>query len=171
MADQFLAEIRLVPFNFAPTSWAFCNGQVIPIAQNTALFALLGTTYGGDGKSTYCLPNLSGCMPMHPGQGPGLSNHDLGEIGGTETVTLLSTEMPAHSHALNGSTDPSRTSSPALGVFGPSPDLPFHPGGADTPLAPNALSVVGGGQAHNNMPPYLAMNFVIALQGIFPQRP
>src|ERR1017187_251915 len=98
MADQFVAEIRMVGFNFPPSGWAFCNGQLLPISQNTALFSLLGTTYGGDGKSTFALPNLQGNAPMHPGQGPGLSLHDLGETGGSETVTLLQTEMPSHSH-------------------------------------------------------------------------
>src|SRR5436309_246850 len=100
MADPFVAEIRIFPFNFAPKGWAFCNGQLLPLSQNTALFSLLGTTYGGDGKSTFGLPNMQGNAPMHPGQGSGLSLHDLGETGGSETVTLLETEIPAHSHAL-----------------------------------------------------------------------
>src|SRR6266568_4820274 len=100
MADPFVAEIRIFPFNFAPKGWAFCDGQLLPLSQNTALFSLLGTTYGGDGKSTFALPNMQGNTPMHPGQGPGLSLHDLGETGGSETVTLLQTEIPAHSHTL-----------------------------------------------------------------------
>ncbi len=99
MADPFVAEIRIFPFNFAPKGWAWCNGQLLPLSQNTALFSLLGTTYGGDGKSTFALPDLQGSVPMHPGQGPGLSLHDLGEIGGSEFVTLLESEIPAHSHA------------------------------------------------------------------------
>src|SRR6266513_1476261 len=103
MSDQFVAEIRIFGFNFPPTGWAFCDGQLLPISQNTALFSLLGTTYGGDGKSTFALPNLQGNAPMHPGQGPGLSLHDLGETGGSDTVTLLTSEMPAHSHAWNAS--------------------------------------------------------------------
>src|SRR5271155_1142183 len=101
MANPFVAEIRIFPFNFPPTGWAFCNGQILPISQNTALFSLLGTTYGGDGKSNFALPNLQGSSPMHPGQGPGLSLHDLGETGGTTTVSLLESEMPAHTHAIN----------------------------------------------------------------------
>src|ERR1700758_5850158 len=104
MADPFVAEIRIFGFNFAPKGWAFCNGQILPISQNTALFSLLGTTYGGDGKSTFALPNLQGCAPMHPGQGPGLSLRDLGETGGEQFVTLLTTEMPAHAHVLQGTT-------------------------------------------------------------------
>src|SRR6478736_6699001 len=99
MADPFVAEIRMMPFNFAPKGWAFCNGQILPISQNTALFSLLGTTYGGDGKSNFALPNLQGSVPMHPDQGPGLSMHFLGEMGGSETVTLLQSEIPAHVHA------------------------------------------------------------------------
>jgi microcystin-dependent protein len=100
MADPFVAEIRIFPFNFAPKGWAWCDGQLLPISQNTALFSLLGTTYGGDGKSTFALPDLEGRAPMHPGQGPGLSLHDLGETGGSETVSLLESEIPAHSHAM-----------------------------------------------------------------------
>src|SRR5246500_2564083 len=105
MSDQFLGEIRQFGFNFAPKGWAMCNGQLLPLSQNTALFSLLGTTYGGDGKSTFALPNLQGDVPMHPGQGPGLSLHDLGETGGTETVTLLQSEMPAHTHAVGAQTN------------------------------------------------------------------
>src|SRR6266446_2028609 len=98
--DPFVAEIRIFPFNFAPKGWAFCDGQILPLSQNTALFSLLGTTYGGDGKSNFALPNMQGNVPMHPGQGPGLSLHDLGEVSGTETVTLLPSEMAAHAHAM-----------------------------------------------------------------------
>src|SRR5918997_6967328 len=113
MADPFVAEIRVFPFNFAPTGWAFCDGQLLPLSQNTALFSLLGTVYGGNGKSNFALPNLKGSAPMHPGQGPGLSLHDLGETGGSETVTLLESEMPAHTHALRASTDNASTNAPA----------------------------------------------------------
>ncbi|HLM57533.1 MAG TPA: tail fiber protein [Pyrinomonadaceae bacterium] len=125
MSDQFLAEIRIFPFNFAPTGWAFCNGQIMPISQNTALFALLGTTYGGDGKSTFALPNLQSSAPMQPGQGQGLSLRDLGEIGGAETVTLLVSEIPIHTHSLLGNNVPppatrmSRTTLNALASLTP----------------------------------------------------
>src|ERR1700716_2626149 len=113
MADPFLAEIRIFPFNFAPKGWAFCDGQLMPLSQNTALFSLLGTTYGGDGKSNFALPNMQGNAPMHPGQGPGLSLHDLGETGGSDTVTLLDSEIPSHSHALMASSQPGEDATPA----------------------------------------------------------
>src|SRR3954469_5763047 len=106
MADPFVAEVRIFPFNFPPVGWAFCNGQILPLSQNTALFSLLGTTYGGDGKSTFALPDLEGSVPVHPGQGQGLSLYDLGQQGGTETVTLLESEMPLHTHQLKGQLDP-----------------------------------------------------------------
>src|ERR1700730_3351105 len=112
MADPFVAEIRIFPFNFPPKGWAFCDGQILPISQNTALSSLLGTTYGGDGKSTFALPNLEGSAPMHPGQGPGLSLHDLGEVGGSETVTLLESEIPSHTHSMMASTQDGGDSHP-----------------------------------------------------------
>lgn len=174
MADPFVAEIRIFPFNFAPKGWAWCDGQLMPLSQNTALFSLLGTTYGGDGKSTFALPDLEGRAPMHPGQGPGLSLHDLGETGGSETVTLLESEIPAHSHALMATTQAANQATPignslakTTGTF--SPYLP--PAGA--PLAnmsPNALPPAGGDQPHNNLMPYLTFYFCIALQGVFPPR-
>lgn len=172
MADPFVAEIRIYPFNFAPRGWAFCDGQLLPISQNTALFSLLGTTYGGNGASNFALPNLQGCAPMQPGQGPGLSLHDLGETGGSETVSLLESEIPSHAHALRAdSQDPGDN-------FGPSPLMVL--GRANvyqsitnsnlTALAPEALAPAGGDQPHNNMQPYLTLNFCIALQGVFPPR-
>ena len=170
MADPFVAEIRLVGFTFAPTGWALCQGQILPISQNTALFSLLGTTYGGDGKSTFALPDLQARAPMHFGQGPGLSLHDLGEVGGRETVTLLASEIPAHSHALNAGNAVPAAQAPAGAMPGPSPAKPFNAGPANTTLAANALSTAGASQPHNNMPPYIAMNFIIALQGVFPPR-
>jgi microcystin-dependent protein len=172
MSDPFVAEIRIVGFNFAPTGWAFCDGQLLPISQNTALFSLLGTTYGGDGKSTFALPDLQGSAPMQPGQGPGLSLHDLGETGGSETVTLLESEIPAHSHSVSISTQPAVARQPGaqltavatgVGLYGPN-------SGATTPLAPQAASVGGGSFPHNNLQPYLTLNFIIAMQGIFPPR-
>jgi microcystin-dependent protein len=169
LMDPFVAEIRMMPFNFAPRGWAFCNGQLMPISQNTALFSLLGTTYGGDGKSTFALPNLQGSVPMHPGQGPGLSLHDLGEQGGTETVTLLESEIPAHSHAVVG------TALPALSN-GPAGNLPARATIYSTtisnlvPMSPQALAPAGSSTPHNNMMPYLTVNFCIAMQGVFPPR-
>jgi microcystin-dependent protein len=173
VADPFVAEIRIFPFNFAPRGWAFCDGQLIPISQNTALFSLLGTTYGGDGKSNFALPDLQGRAPMHPGQGPGLSLHDLGETGGRETVTLLASEMPAHGHALRAYTPDLADTN----VVSPAASLAPSSGGAlyqdapDTALAPQALAPAGGSQPHNNLQPYLTFIFCIALQGVFPPRP
>lgn len=174
MADPFIAEIRIFPFNFAPKGWAWCNGQLMPLSQNTALFSLLGTTYGGDGKSNFALPDLRGCAPMHPGQGPGLSLRDLGETGGTEIVTLLDSELPAHSHTLRATTDPAELQAPGpTRSLARSQNANAYKAPAGQPLAPlsaQALSVTGGGQPHNNMQPYLTFYFNIALQGVFPPR-
>ncbi|HLN97449.1 MAG TPA: tail fiber protein [Pyrinomonadaceae bacterium] len=176
MADPFVAEIRIFPFNFAPKGWAFCDGQLMPISQNTALFSLLGTTYGGDGKSTFALPNLQGSAPMHPGQGPGLSLHDLGETGGTETVTLLSSEMPAHAHLVGRSTATAGDSlTPVNNIWAQVPSgratlAIYHEAPPTGAMNATAISVAGGDQPHNNMQPYLTLNFCIALQGVFPPR-
>lgn len=171
MADPFVAEIRIFPFNFAPRGWAWCNGQLLPISQNTALFSLLGTTYGGDGKSTFALPNLQGSAPMHPGQGPGLSLHDLGETGGSETVTLLESEIPAHSHGLQGDEDDASFMTPQNMYLASGNQMYFSSNPTpNTTLSPSALAAAGGSQPHNNMMPYLTFYFCIALQGVFPQR-
>jgi microcystin-dependent protein len=173
MADPFVAEIRIFPFNFAPRGWAWCDGQLLPLSQNTALFSLLGTTYGGDGKSNFALPNLQGSAPMHPGQGPGLSLHDLGETGGSPTVTLLESEIPSHSHALrcNNSTADAgvpNDSSIARSTFNSYQNVT---NANLTNMAPLALTPAGGDQPHNNLQPYLTFYFAIALQGVFPPRP
>ncbi len=172
MADPFVAEIRIFPFNFAPKGWAWCDGQLLPLSQNTALFSLLGTTYGGNGKSNFALPNLQGRAPMHPGQGPGLSLHDLGETGGSETVSLLESEIPAHSHGTSVSAADGTDQSPvgvklATGMGGISQ---YAVPGALTQLSLNSLTPAGGDQPHNNMQPYLTFYFCIALQGVFPPR-
>jgi microcystin-dependent protein len=172
MADPFVAEIRIFPFNFAPKGWAWCNGQLLPLSQNTALFSLLGTTYGGNGTSNFALPDLQGRAPMHPGQGPGLSLHDLGEMAGSESVDLLVSEIPAHTHTLRASSDPANliqatsdsTYARSAGGNG------YKTGAPDTPMAFQAVSVTGGSQPHNNMQPYLTCYFNIALQGVFPPR-
>ena len=170
--DPFVAEIRIFPFNFAPKGWAWCDGQLLPLSQNTALFSLLGTTYGGDGKSNFALPDLQGSAPMHPGQGPGLSLHDLGEASGSDTVSLLESEIPAHSHQLRADVlDIADTNVPS-----PNASLALSSGGTlyqdaqNTSLSPQALAPAGGDQPHNNMMPYLTLYFNIALQGVFPPR-
>lgn len=175
MADPFVAEIRIFPFNFAPRGWAFCNGQILPISQNTALFSLLGTTYGGNGQSTFALPNMQGSAAMHPGQGPGLSLRDLGEQSGTATVSLIVTEMPVHAHTVNGKVA-GGTASPTDMVWGTSSAAKvaanFYAPAAPAPVNMNggALAVAGGSQPHNNLMPYNTLNFNIALQGVYPPR-
>lgn len=172
MSDPFVAEIRIFPFNFAPKGWAFCDGQLLPISQNTALFSLLGTYYGGDGKATFALPDMQGNVPMQPGQGNGLTERFLGEMSGSETVTLLTSEIPVHTHNFVASQADGISRTPGgnlaanmIGVNG------YAPPGAVVQMAPQALSPAGGDQPHNNMQPYLTLNFCIALQGIYPPRP
>ncbi len=173
MSNPFVAEIRIFPFNFAPQGWAFCDGQILPLSQNTALFSLLGTTYGGDGKSNFALPNLQGSAPMHPGQGPGLSLHDLGETGGSDSVSLLESELPSHSHpvmaaALLGT---AQTPSATLGLARSRGYAAYSPTTTGlTSLSPSAIAPTGGDQPHNNLMPYLTLNFCIALQGVYPPR-
>ncbi|EWT02092.1 tail collar protein [Intrasporangium oryzae NRRL B-24470] len=173
MSDPFVAEIRIVGFTFAPTGWATCDGQLLPISQNTALFSLLGTTYGGDGRTTFGLPNLGGSAPMHPGQGPGLSQRYLGESGGEQTVTLLQSEMPAHTHSMAASQAEGGDRTPAANLLAAETggiNSYAAPGGV-TSMAPSMAGPTGGNLPHNNMQPYLGLLFVIALQGIYPQRP
>jgi microcystin-dependent protein len=173
VADPFVAEIRIFPCNFAPRGWAWCDGQILPLSQNTALFSLLGTTYGGNGKSNFALPNLQGSAPMHPGQGPGLSLHDLGEASGTATVTLLESEIPGHNHQVGAQ------NIPLGGVVTPAGNTLNRPASgnlyndanpAPTAMSGQALAPAGGDLPHNNMQPYLTFYFNIALQGVFPPR-
>ncbi|GGD17128.1 phage tail protein [Nocardioides daphniae] len=173
MADPFVGEIRSFPFNFAPTGWARCDGQLLPISQNTALFSLLGTSFGGDGRSTFALPDLQGAAAMGAGHGPGLSLHDLGETGGEESVTLLESEMPVHSHTVQVSNAEATSRTPVAGAALATPpegDLYATSGGTEQ-MAPESLAPSGGSLPHNNMQPYLVMQYCIALQGVFPQRP
>lgn len=174
MADPFVAEIRIVGFNFPPKGWAFCNGQLLPISQNTALFSLLGTTYGGNGQSNFALPDLQGRTPMHPGQGPGLSLRDLGEQGGSQFVTLIESEMPAHNHDVNANALLSSASlastNQALGRSTGGSAFKQAAFGNTEALAPESIAPSGLNQPHNNMMPYLTMNYIIAMQGVFPPR-
>lgn len=180
MSNPFVAEIRIFPFNFAPKGWAFCDGQLLPLSQNTALFSLLGTTYGGDGKSNFALPNVQGSLPLHSGQGAGLQLWDLGQQEGTEFVTLLQSEMPSHPHNFMASTNDATSNDPqnalpAVGAWAVAADggiVPMYVAAApNAQMSPNAIAVAGGGQPHNNLMPYLTLNFCIALQGVFPARP
>jgi len=173
MADPFVAEIRIFPFNFAPKGWAWCDGQLLPISQNTALFSLVGTYYGGDGESTFGLPDLQGRTPMQWSQGPGLSDHAQGETGGAETVTLLESEIPNHSHPSPKTGGAPTSADPAGNVWSSGTAVPNQPLYGD-PAGPTSVMadafVKGGAQPHNNLQPYLTMYFCIALQGIYPPR-
>ena len=164
MGTPYLSEIRMVSFNFPPKGWAFCNGQLLSIQQNQALFSLLGTTYGGNGVQTFALPNLQGSAPMHRGNG-----FVQGEAGGEVNHTLIASEMPTHTHQAKGVSTVASSTSPSGAAWANSAAAPYSAGG-NTSMAPNCVANQGGGQAHNNMPPYLIVNFVIALQGIFPSR-
>jgi microcystin-dependent protein len=171
--DPWVGEIALVGFNFAPVGWALCNGQLLPIVQNQALFALLGTTFGGDGITTFALPDLRGRVPIHMGQGPGLSSFTMGQVGGLESVTLLGTQIPQHTHALNASTLNGTSDVPgAAAVLAKNASgVPQYGSAApNVTLATAAIGLTGGGQPHENHQPYLTMNYIIALQGIFPSR-
>jgi microcystin-dependent protein len=165
MSEPFLSEIKLVSFNFAPKGWALCNGQMLPINQNQALFALLGTTYGGNGQTTFALPNLRGRVPIHMGNG-----HTLGEAAGSTSVTINIQQLPTHTHALMGSGSTGDTPVPTNTVLAETPANIYGDPAALTTLNPINVSNVGGSQPHNNMMPYLVLNFIIALQGIFPSR-
>lgn len=173
MSEPFVAEIRIFAGNFAPRSWAFCNGQLLPVSQNTALFSLIGTTYGGDGRSTTALPNLQGRAPMHPGRGPGLTSKRLGQVGGVETVTLTEAQMPNHNHTMTCNIEEGDRRTPAsnrslgqsVGGFAYSNNTTNL-----VPMDERSLPHSGGSQPHNNMQPYIAINYIIALQGLYPSR-
>jgi microcystin-dependent protein len=172
--DPFVAEIRIFAFNFAPKGWAFCDGQILPLSQNTALFSLLGTTYGGDGKSNFALPNMQTNVPMNFGQGPGLSLYDLGQEGGSQFVTLLQSEVPPHNHGVQsvpgnfaGTSNVVGGNSYAKSAQGNAYTAPAN----FVTMNVQEVSFVGNNQPHNNMMPYITLNFCIALQGVFPPRP
>lgn len=175
MSEPFIAEIRIFAGNFAPRGWAFCNGQLLPISQNTALFSLIGTTYGGDGRTTTALPDLQGRVPMHPGQGPGLTSRRLGQRGGVAEVALTEAQMPSHQHGLVGSGAAARTAPTPAESRSLGPSRGAHAYHTDTssnlvPLGGGASPASGGGQPHNNLQPYIAMNFIIALVGLYPSQ-
>ena len=173
MTEPLVAEIQMFGFNFAPTGWAQCNGQLLPVSQNTALYSLLGTVYGGNGMTNFALPDLQGATPLHPGQGPGLSHHELGQGGGSDTVTLLESQIPVHTHQVSASDGSGgmRSAAPAGGVWGESEEDPWSTDAPGTSMSPIGTSIAGGGQPHSNTMPSLVLNFCIALQGIFPSRP
>jgi microcystin-dependent protein len=171
MADPFIGEIRMAGFNFAPSGWAMCEGQLLSIAQNTALFALLGTQFGGNGQTTFALPDLRGRLPIHRGQGPGLSPRSIGEVLGSEQVTLTASQMPGHSHVLAAASDGARTATAAGNLLASGEaDLFSRDGGANVAMAADAIAPAGGSQPHANLQPYLCVTFIIALFGIFPPR-
>ena len=172
--NPFIGEIRIYGFNFAPKGWALCNGQLMAIAQNTALFSILGTTYGGNGQTTFGLPNLQDSVPIHAGQGPNTSDYSLGQVGGEPTVTLNQQELPAHTHpvnALNGFPANLSAPDPQAGMSKSSQGNAWlNPPSSPVPMSMSIVGLQGGDQPHNNMMPYLTLNFCIALQGIFPPR-
>ena len=170
MSDQFLAEIRIFPFNFAPTGWAQCNGQLLAISQNTALFSLIGTFYGGNGTSNFQLPNFQGSVPVDQGNGTGLSPYTVGETGGTPTVTLLSNQIPAHGHTFSGDPNSKKELTSVVNAAPAGAASAYSTATPNAVMAPGMLSLVGGNLPHDNMQPYLTLNFCIATTGIFPAR-
>jgi len=171
MSEPFVGEIRMFAGTFAPRGWAFCDGQLLAVSQNDALFSLLGTIYGGDGRTTFGLPDMRGRLPVHAGTGPGLSPRRLGERAGSENVTLTVNQLPSHSHPLQASAEPASTPAPAAGVLAETvSDRVYRPGAADVNMASTAVSNVGGSRSHTNLMPFLCVHFIIALFGIFPSR-
>lgn len=170
MSEPFLAEVRIVAFNFAPRGWAFCDGQILPINQNQSLYSLLGTTYGGDGRTTFALPDLRGRTPIHVGRSDGGSEHRLGQKSGEETHTLSANEMPQHRHLVNATNSPAANDNPANHILAGAPSNVYAARASAVAMGESLITHVGGSQAHNNMQPYLSLNFCIALQGLFPSR-
>lgn len=170
MSEPFLAEIKIVGFNFPPRGWAFCDGQILPINQNQSLYSLLGTTYGGDGRTSFALPDLRGRAPMHVGQSSGGASHQLGQKGGQESVSLAESEMPQHTHSASGSSSEGDVPVPAGNILAESPVAMYSDPSGLVPMRDGTLANAGGGAAHNNMQPHQTLNYCIALQGLFPSR-
>lgn len=175
--ESYIGSISMFAGDFAPKGWALCKGQLLPVAQYQALFSILGTIYGGDGRTTFALPNLCGRVPLGPGNGPGLTPRTIGESSGAETVTLLPTQIPPHSHLIQATTNAASTNNPNGNFLATTTDSSggttidsYANAGANTTLNPQSISVVGGGQPHENMQPYLAINFIICLEGVYPSR-
>ena len=169
-ADPFIAEIFMFGGNFAPRNFALCDGQLLPIIQNQALFALVGTTYGGDGRTTFGLPDLRGRVPIHAGSGPGLTPRNLGLKSGQENVTLTANQMPSHTHAIQAFTGEGDSNIPTNAALAKSGTGGYHTGAPDTNMSANSIQATGGNQSHTNIQPYLAVNFIVALVGLFPSR-
>jgi microcystin-dependent protein len=165
MSEPYVGEIRMVGFNFAPVNWAFCNGQLLPISEYEVLFTLIGTTYGGDGQTTFALPNLQGRIPFHQG-----SSYVIGQLSGTETVTLAANQLPVHTHALATSSAGGTQSAPTGGYWAQSPLGEYSTEAAAHSMAPTAVGSTGGSQPHDNLPPFLVVNFIISLYGVFPSQ-
>jgi microcystin-dependent protein len=170
VSTPYLGQIQPFAFNFAPVGWAMCNGQLLPISQNTALFALVGTFYGGDGVTNFALPNLQSRVAIHQGQGPGLSPYSIGQVGGTENVTLIQNQMPQHGHTVAASAAPASTARPGGAVMGHAGTDAYGSSPDGTTMNAQMIGTAGGNQPHTNVQPYLAVNFCIALQGVFPSR-
>jgi microcystin-dependent protein len=170
MSEPYLGMIIIVPYNFAPRGWAFCSGQILPIAQNTALFSLLGTTFGGNGQTTFALPDLRGRFPNSSGQGPGLSSYDLGQVGGVESETMTVNQMPIHNHQVFCNSEDSTTANPSTAVPGNATSNMYAAASSGALMAPTMISNTGGSQPFGILSPYLTLNYCIALEGIFPSR-
>ena len=171
-AEEYIGEIRMFAGNFAPRNWAYCNGQLLSIAENTALFAIIGTTYGGDGRTNFALPDLRGRVPLHAGSGPGLTNKYLGQMGGYERVTLSVAQIPSHTHQARASSETPDTNSPEDAVPATKARTNLYTSEtADVNMGTTAIANTGGSQAHDNMPPFLTIHYIISLYGVYPSRP
>lgn len=170
MSQPFIGEIRMVGFNFPPIGWATCDGQILSIAQNDVLFQLIGTTYGGDGQQTFALPNLAGRIPIHMGTGPGLTTRVIGELAGSETITLITNQLPVHNHPPQAQSANGNLNTPQNGVWAAAPSSRYSTNAANVPMRNTLIGFAGGSQPHDNMMPFVAINFIISLFGVFPSQ-